>query len=169
MAAKGLDRERFTTTWQAARLGRGRTPGDDPRRRYYRLSTTGSQVLSAEVDRLKEIVRAASAALAVAGPAGDGRAGSPSPGSWALHPPGFRRRFGGELLAILASRRRHAGLLQTRAAQTRLVRAGPGGSARPSGDAPSRGDLSSDCSSPTFRLRAIQCRFEGRSRQNSRL
>ena len=49
-------------------------PGDDPRRRYYRLSATGSQVLSAEVDRLEEIVRAARAALAVAAPAGEGRA-----------------------------------------------------------------------------------------------
>ena len=38
----------------------GRRPADDdPRRRYYRLSTAGSGVLAAEIARLAEVVREA--------------------------------------------------------------------------------------------------------------
>ena len=33
--------------------------GDDPRRRYYRLSPLGARVLDAEVDRMARLVRAA--------------------------------------------------------------------------------------------------------------
>jgi DNA-binding PadR family transcriptional regulator len=36
-----------------------RTPDDDPRRRYYRLTTAGRRVLSAEVARLEGVVREA--------------------------------------------------------------------------------------------------------------
>jgi DNA-binding PadR family transcriptional regulator len=36
----------------------GRKPGDDdPRRRYYRLSSGGQSILHAEIDRLSEVVR----------------------------------------------------------------------------------------------------------------
>ena len=36
----------------------GRKPGDDdPRRRYYRLTTIGQGMLHAEIDRLSEVVR----------------------------------------------------------------------------------------------------------------
>jgi DNA-binding PadR family transcriptional regulator len=36
-----------------------RVPDDDPRRRYYRLTTAGRRVLSAEVARLEGVVREA--------------------------------------------------------------------------------------------------------------
>lgn len=36
-----------------------RTAGDDPRRRYYRLSSLGRGVLSAEISRLEGVVRQA--------------------------------------------------------------------------------------------------------------
>ena len=36
----------------------GRKAGDDdPRRRYYRLTATGSRILQSEIDRLSEVVR----------------------------------------------------------------------------------------------------------------
>lgn len=42
----------------------GRRPGDeDPRRRYYRLSSLGRKVLAAETDRLAGVVREARARL----------------------------------------------------------------------------------------------------------
>ena len=37
--------------------------GEDPRRRYYRLSSLGRRVLSADVARLEEVVREANACL----------------------------------------------------------------------------------------------------------
>ncbi len=36
-----------------------RSPFDDPRRRYYRLTELGRQVLSADVERLKSVIREA--------------------------------------------------------------------------------------------------------------
>jgi DNA-binding PadR family transcriptional regulator len=48
---------------------RGRRPGDeDPRRRYYRLTSLGRGVLAAETDRLDEVVREARLRLQVAKP-----------------------------------------------------------------------------------------------------
>ena len=47
----------------------GRRPGDDdPRRRYYRLTSLGRSVLTAETDRLGEVVREARARLQIAKP-----------------------------------------------------------------------------------------------------
>jgi DNA-binding PadR family transcriptional regulator len=47
----------------------GNRPGDeDPRRRYYRLTSFGRGVLAAETDRLGEVVREARARLRVAKP-----------------------------------------------------------------------------------------------------
>jgi DNA-binding PadR family transcriptional regulator len=37
----------------------GRGPGDDPRRRYYRLTPAGRGVLAAEINRLESVVREA--------------------------------------------------------------------------------------------------------------
>jgi len=48
---------------------RGRRPGDDdPRRRYYRLTSLGRAVLIAETDRLGEVVREARSRLQAAKP-----------------------------------------------------------------------------------------------------
>jgi DNA-binding PadR family transcriptional regulator len=33
------------------------TTGDDPRRRYYRLTALGSRVLAADIERLKNVIR----------------------------------------------------------------------------------------------------------------
>jgi len=47
----------------------GRRPGDeDPRRRYYRLTSIGRGVLAAETDRLGEVVREARLRLRIAKP-----------------------------------------------------------------------------------------------------
>jgi DNA-binding PadR family transcriptional regulator len=47
----------------------GRRPGDeDPRRRYYRLSSLGRGVLAAETDRLADVVREARLRLQIARP-----------------------------------------------------------------------------------------------------
>jgi DNA-binding PadR family transcriptional regulator len=47
----------------------GHRPGDDdPRRRYYRLSSVGRGVLAAETDRLSEVVREARLRLQIAKP-----------------------------------------------------------------------------------------------------
>ena len=47
----------------------GRRPGDDdPRRRYYRLTSLGRGVLAAETDRLSEVVREARLRLQIAKP-----------------------------------------------------------------------------------------------------
>jgi DNA-binding PadR family transcriptional regulator len=47
----------------------GRRPGDDdPRRRYYRLTSLGRGVLTAETDRLGEVVREARSRLQIAKP-----------------------------------------------------------------------------------------------------
>jgi len=47
----------------------GRRPGDDdPRRRYYRLTSLGRGVLAAETDRLGEVVREARLRLQTAKP-----------------------------------------------------------------------------------------------------
>jgi DNA-binding PadR family transcriptional regulator len=47
----------------------GRCPGDeDPRRRYYRLSSLGRGVLAAETDRLADVVREARLRLQIAKP-----------------------------------------------------------------------------------------------------
>ncbi|MGP0018911.1 MAG: PadR family transcriptional regulator [Candidatus Sulfotelmatobacter sp.] len=47
----------------------GRRPGDDdPRRRYYRLTSLGRSVLSAETDRLAVVVREARLRLQMAKP-----------------------------------------------------------------------------------------------------
>jgi DNA-binding PadR family transcriptional regulator len=47
----------------------GRRPGDDdPRRRYYRLTSLGRGVLAAETDRLGEVVREARVRLRIAKP-----------------------------------------------------------------------------------------------------
>jgi DNA-binding PadR family transcriptional regulator len=43
-----------------------RTSGDDPRRRYYRLTDLGSRVLSADIERLKNVVREAKLRLPAA-------------------------------------------------------------------------------------------------------
>jgi DNA-binding PadR family transcriptional regulator len=43
-----------------------RAPEDDPRRRYYRLTTAGRGVLSAEIARLETVVREARAHLRTA-------------------------------------------------------------------------------------------------------
>ena len=45
-------------------------PGDDPRRRYYRLTSLGRRVLGAEIDRLEGVVRKARLLNAKAGRAG---------------------------------------------------------------------------------------------------
>jgi DNA-binding PadR family transcriptional regulator len=42
----------------ATRRGEDRA-GDDPRRRYYRLTATGRKVLAAELDRLETLIRSA--------------------------------------------------------------------------------------------------------------
>jgi DNA-binding PadR family transcriptional regulator len=42
--------------------------GDDPRRRYYRLTGLGRRILSAEVARLEEVVREAKVRLRVPSP-----------------------------------------------------------------------------------------------------
>ena len=47
----------------------GRRPGDeDPRRRYYRLTSLGRGVLAAETDRLADVVREARLRLQIAQP-----------------------------------------------------------------------------------------------------
>jgi DNA-binding PadR family transcriptional regulator len=47
----------------------GHRPGDDdPRRRYYRLTSLGRGVLAAETDRLYEVVREARSRLQIAKP-----------------------------------------------------------------------------------------------------
>ena len=47
----------------------GRRPGDeDPRRRYYRLTSLGRGVLAAETDRLADVVRQARLRLQIAKP-----------------------------------------------------------------------------------------------------
>jgi len=47
----------------------GHRPGDDdPRRRYYRLTSLGRGVLTAETDRLSEVVREARLRLQIAKP-----------------------------------------------------------------------------------------------------
>jgi DNA-binding PadR family transcriptional regulator len=47
----------------------GHRPGDDdPRRRYYRLTSLGRGVLAAETDRLQEVVREARSRLQIAKP-----------------------------------------------------------------------------------------------------
>jgi len=47
----------------------GRRPGDeDPRRRYYRLTSIGRGVLAAETDRLGEVIREARLRLRIAKP-----------------------------------------------------------------------------------------------------
>jgi DNA-binding PadR family transcriptional regulator len=47
----------------------GRRPGDeDPRRRYYRLTSLGRDVLAAETDRLADVVRQARLRLQIAKP-----------------------------------------------------------------------------------------------------
>ncbi len=47
----------------------GRRPGaDDPRRRYYRLTSLGRGVLAAETDRLADVVREARLRLQIAKP-----------------------------------------------------------------------------------------------------
>lgn len=47
----------------------GRRPGDeDPRRRYYRLTLLGRDVLAAETDRLADVVRQARLRLQIAKP-----------------------------------------------------------------------------------------------------
>jgi DNA-binding PadR family transcriptional regulator len=47
----------------------GRRPGDDdPRRRYYRLTSLGRGVLAAETDRLGDVVREARLRLQIAKP-----------------------------------------------------------------------------------------------------
>ena len=47
----------------------GRRPGDeDPRRRYYRLTSLGRGVLAAETDRLTDVVREARLRLQIAKP-----------------------------------------------------------------------------------------------------
>lgn len=43
-----------------------RMPGDDPRRRYYRLTELGSRVLAADIERLKNVVREAKLRLPAA-------------------------------------------------------------------------------------------------------
>lgn len=40
-----------------------RSADDDPRRRYYRLTTFGRKVLAADVERLEELIRAAKGRL----------------------------------------------------------------------------------------------------------
>ena len=40
-----------------------RSPDDDPRRRYYRLTSFGRRVLAADIERLEELVRAAKGKL----------------------------------------------------------------------------------------------------------
>jgi DNA-binding PadR family transcriptional regulator len=40
-----------------------RSPDDDPRRRYYRMTSFGRKVLAADVERLEELVRAAKGRL----------------------------------------------------------------------------------------------------------
>lgn len=45
-----------------------RAHDDDPRRRYYRLAPLGRKVLTAEIARLEEVVRAAKAHLRVPSP-----------------------------------------------------------------------------------------------------
>jgi DNA-binding PadR family transcriptional regulator len=40
-----------------------RSPDDDPRRRYYRLTPFGRSVLAADVERLEELIRAAKSRL----------------------------------------------------------------------------------------------------------
>ena len=45
-----------------------RAHDDDPRRRYYRISPLGRRVLSAEVSRLEEVVRAAKVHLRAPSP-----------------------------------------------------------------------------------------------------
>ena len=42
--------------------------GDDPRRRYYRLTTLGRRILEADVERLKKVVREANLRLKVPSP-----------------------------------------------------------------------------------------------------
>jgi DNA-binding PadR family transcriptional regulator len=42
---------------------RRRSPADDPRRKYYRLSALGRRVLEAEIARLEQVVREAKANL----------------------------------------------------------------------------------------------------------
>lgn len=42
--------------------------GDDPRRRYYRLTKLGRRVLEADIDRLKRVVREAGSLLRLAHP-----------------------------------------------------------------------------------------------------
>ena len=45
-----------------------RSPGDDPRRRYYRLNSFGRAVLSAEIARLEGVVREAKQHLRIPAP-----------------------------------------------------------------------------------------------------
>jgi DNA-binding PadR family transcriptional regulator len=40
-----------------------RSPDDDPRRRYYRLTSFGRRVLAADIERLEELIRAAKGKL----------------------------------------------------------------------------------------------------------
>lgn len=43
-----------------------RSPGDDPRRRYYRLTELGRRVLSADIERLKSVIKQAALHLPTA-------------------------------------------------------------------------------------------------------
>jgi DNA-binding PadR family transcriptional regulator len=47
---------------------RTRTAADDPRRRYYRLTSFGRRVLAADVERLKGVIREANLRLREAAP-----------------------------------------------------------------------------------------------------
>ena len=55
---------------EAARRAASRTSNDDPRRRYYRLSSLGRGVLSGEIARLEGVVRDARLRLQIAKPRG---------------------------------------------------------------------------------------------------
>ena len=55
---------------EAARRAASRTSNDDPRRRYYRLSSLGRGVLSGEIARLEDVARDARLRLQIAKPRG---------------------------------------------------------------------------------------------------
>jgi DNA-binding PadR family transcriptional regulator len=42
---------------------RKKTPGDDPRRRYYQLMSLGRVVLEADIERLRNVIRHAKSRL----------------------------------------------------------------------------------------------------------